>query len=406
MLLAAVTGARRSEILGISWDDVDLKEGTISIRRGVQPVRQAHRTHTAAFTPLKTKRSRRVVQLPPFAIERIRRHRREQLGRRIALGPGWHDPLDELGRPVALVCDRGDGFFLYPDSFSSAFKRLARQAGMHPSTRLHDVRHAVATELGRRGVHPVIVSAVLGHASPAFTVAVYQHAWQEGPAEAAAALEAALRPAQRLASRWHERQWSGPEIRYSSRSGRSEEWGGEDLNLRPTDYESGAIHGAGQRRNLVFDRRVWILNATPCFAMLRGRSRDKCGTQHLSGAYLRWDGGLRSRVPLRVRTGSTSPGAIVLRRTHTTQAASLITHPTATFGINERDFETDVVERIQPPNYVIARADRYRVDLLPRSQHVNGRLGRARSRLDQAVVDWLLSVVLHMKDQLEVACLT
>jgi hypothetical protein len=40
----------------------------------------------------------------------------------------------------------------------------------------------------------VIVSAVLGHASPSFTIAVYQHAWQEGPAEAAQALEAALRP--------------------------------------------------------------------------------------------------------------------------------------------------------------------------------------------------------------------
>lgn len=63
---------------------------------------------------------------------------------------------------------------------------------MHPATRLHDVRHAVATELGRRGVHPVIVSAVLGHASPAFTIAVYQHAWQEGPSEAERALEAAL----------------------------------------------------------------------------------------------------------------------------------------------------------------------------------------------------------------------
>jgi hypothetical protein len=65
ILLAAVTGARRSEVLGISWEDVDLKTGTILIRRGVQPVRDAGRTGTAAFTPLKTKRARRVVQLLP-----------------------------------------------------------------------------------------------------------------------------------------------------------------------------------------------------------------------------------------------------------------------------------------------------------------------------------------------------
>lgn len=192
ILLATVTGARRSEILGIAWADVDLGDGTIFIRRGVQPVRSADRATTVAFTPLKTSRARRQVQLPPFALKRIRRHRREQLKRRSARGLKWRDPVDELGEPLAMVCDRGDGLPPYPDAFTRAFKRLARRAGMHPATRLHDLRHAVATELGRRGVHPVIVSAVLGHASPAFTIAVYQHAWQEGPSEAARAIEAAL----------------------------------------------------------------------------------------------------------------------------------------------------------------------------------------------------------------------
>ncbi|MGH2652889.1 MAG: Arm DNA-binding domain-containing protein [Actinomycetota bacterium] len=92
ILLAAVTGARRSEVLGIAWADVDLNAGTVFIRRGVQPVRGADRTSTIAFTPLKTKRARRQVQLPPFALERVRRHRRDQLRRRTALGPEWRDP--------------------------------------------------------------------------------------------------------------------------------------------------------------------------------------------------------------------------------------------------------------------------------------------------------------------------
>jgi integrase len=182
-------GHRGAEVLGISWEDIDL--GAIFIRRGVQPVRHVD-GRTAEFTALKTRRSHRVVQLPPFALERLRRHRREQLKRRSAVGQRWRDPFDEHGRPIALVCERGDGFFVYPDSFTSAFKRLALKAGLHPDTRLHDVRHAVATELGRRGVQPVIVSAVLGHASPSFPIAVYQHAWQEGRSEAAAALEASL----------------------------------------------------------------------------------------------------------------------------------------------------------------------------------------------------------------------
>ncbi len=153
ILLAAVTGARRAEVLGISWEDVDLKTGTIFIRRGVQPVR--HREgRTAEFTALKTKRSRRVVQLPPFALERIRLHRREQLKRRTALGPRWRDPLDELGRPVALVCDRGDGFFVYPDSFTSALKRLARQAGMHPDTACTTCATPSPPSSGAKGFSP------------------------------------------------------------------------------------------------------------------------------------------------------------------------------------------------------------------------------------------------------------
>jgi integrase len=61
ILMAAVTGARRSEILALSWSDVDLGAGTISIRRGVQPVRGADRPGTVAFTPLKTRRARRHV---------------------------------------------------------------------------------------------------------------------------------------------------------------------------------------------------------------------------------------------------------------------------------------------------------------------------------------------------------
>ncbi|MGQ0671079.1 MAG: tyrosine-type recombinase/integrase [Actinomycetota bacterium] len=121
---------------------------------------------------------------------------------------------------------------------------MALKAGFHPDTRLHDVRHAVATELGRRGVHPVIVSAVLGHTSPAFTIAVYQHAWQEGPAEAARALETALRPSRALAIRWHGRGWGDPQPGDSSQSLSSGEWGGEDSNLRPADYESYGVRAA------------------------------------------------------------------------------------------------------------------------------------------------------------------
>ena len=56
-----------------SWADVDLKAGPVLVRRGVQPVRHPSDGTTIVFTSLKTERSRRIVQLPTFALERIRR---------------------------------------------------------------------------------------------------------------------------------------------------------------------------------------------------------------------------------------------------------------------------------------------------------------------------------------------
>jgi integrase len=175
ILFSATIGARRSEVLGIAWSDVDLDNALVRITRNLQ--RQPAEQSGFAFLEPKSPRARRTVSLPAPVVERLRQHRREQAERRLALGPAWHD-LD-------LVCERGDGLPINPDLFSHRFKRLAAQAGLDPATRLHDLRHAFATELGRQKVHPVIVAALLGHSTPSFTMSVYQHVWDEGASEAA-----------------------------------------------------------------------------------------------------------------------------------------------------------------------------------------------------------------------------
>jgi hypothetical protein len=71
---------------------------------------------------LKTKTAERTVPLPVFAVAKLRAHRREQAARRLALGSDWRD-LD-------LVCERGDGQPMDPDSFSAGFRRIAENAGL------------------------------------------------------------------------------------------------------------------------------------------------------------------------------------------------------------------------------------------------------------------------------------
>jgi integrase len=70
------------------------------------------------------------------------------------------------------VFDRGDGAPIHPSVITRYFARLVDRIGMG-DVRFHDLRHAYATELFRRGVGAKDVSATLGHASEAFTMRVY-----------------------------------------------------------------------------------------------------------------------------------------------------------------------------------------------------------------------------------------
>ena len=183
LLLAATTGMRRSEVCGLRWADIDIKASKLRVTRGLQWL-TTENGRALDFTGLKSERARRTVQLLPVVVERLRAHRKQQMEQRLALGGAWTD-LD-------LVCERGDGQPIDPDSFTKSFKRIALSAGLDPSTRLHDLRHAVATQLARNGVHPHTVSALLGHSSVAFTLDVDTENWDEGAAQAATALGEAL----------------------------------------------------------------------------------------------------------------------------------------------------------------------------------------------------------------------
>jgi integrase len=90
------------------------------------------------FTAPKTSRARRSVDLPDFVVTFLRRHRREQTERKMALRDVW-SRLD-------LVFDDGIGEPLSPWTVSADFRRVVAELGL-PRTRFHDLRHAQATQL-------------------------------------------------------------------------------------------------------------------------------------------------------------------------------------------------------------------------------------------------------------------
>ena len=174
--LAGSTGMRRGEVAGLTWRDVDLAAGRLSVSQTVISV-----NYEIMFSAAKTGAGARSIALDPGTVGVLRHHRKAQLEERLALG-GYAEDHD-------LVFCELDGSPLHPSNLSKRFDRLVRASGL-PRLRFHDLRHTHATLALRAGVHPKIVSERLGHADIAITLNTYSHAIPAMQEEAAAKVAA------------------------------------------------------------------------------------------------------------------------------------------------------------------------------------------------------------------------
>ena len=173
-----VLGLRRGEVLALSWDDVDLDDNVIRVRRSLQRL-----DGTLQLVETKTRSSTATLAVPPSLIAILARHRIQQQVDRLALGEAWPG-LD-------LVFTSSTGTALEPRNVTREWDRLRRQADL-PHLRLHDLRHSCATILTAFGVHPRIVMEMLRHSEIGITMNTYAHVAPLLQRAAADALEAAL----------------------------------------------------------------------------------------------------------------------------------------------------------------------------------------------------------------------
>ena len=166
--LAANTGMRRSELLGLRWTDIDFDKATVSINRGLVAV-----GYELCESRGKTANSRRSIDLDPATVEVLTAWR------------GWVDLEQRIsGNECPSVFTSVDGGPVHPHAISQTFERIVRRAEL-PVIRFHDLRHTHATLLIKEGVPVKVVSERLGHATTAFTIETYQHVLPGMQAEAA-----------------------------------------------------------------------------------------------------------------------------------------------------------------------------------------------------------------------------
>ena len=176
-----MTGMRRGEALGLRWDDLDIQDAQLSIRRALVPV-----NGVAHISEPKTKRGRRTIALDPETLEALKAHAARQADEQHE----WDEAWSETG----YVFTREDGSPLEPHAVSKSFHALARGAAL-PRIRLHDLRHSYATLALASGVNPRIVSGRLGHSTVALTLDIYSHVLPQQDQEAAERIADLLRPA-------------------------------------------------------------------------------------------------------------------------------------------------------------------------------------------------------------------
>jgi integrase len=161
---AAQTGARLGEALGIAWGEVDLDAGTVNFTHQLD--RHGQRV------PLKTKRSRRHIEITPALAAALRKHKvaaphsaRHDLVFVNREGRG-HDHRNLAGRVLARAVSRaGLGEIVRDDEV------------VEPAPTFHSLRHSHGSALIAAGWDIEEVSARLGHSDIGTTQRAYVHAY-------------------------------------------------------------------------------------------------------------------------------------------------------------------------------------------------------------------------------------
>jgi integrase len=162
IILTVFTGVRLGELMGLEWNDIDFRNGIVSINRSSQ-----YLADTGVFTKVpKTESSIREVAIPDFVISLLEEYKL------------WYDEQKSLYGELWINSNRlfvqADGKPMHPSTISKWFVKYIGQIGL-PVINFHGLRHTNATLLIAQNIDVAVVAARLGHAQITTTFNFYVH---------------------------------------------------------------------------------------------------------------------------------------------------------------------------------------------------------------------------------------
>lgn len=181
IILTVFTGVRLGELMGLEWQDIDFKNGIISINRSSQ-----YLSDMGIFTKTpKTESSIREIAIPEFIISLLEEYKL------------WYEEQKSIYGELWTNSDRlfvqADGKPMHPSSISKWFVRYVSTIGL-PVINFHGLRHTNASLLVAQNVDIAVISARLGHAQISTTLDFYVHPLLSHNRKAGYALENLLLP--------------------------------------------------------------------------------------------------------------------------------------------------------------------------------------------------------------------
>jgi len=169
-VLILVLGFRRGEVLGLTWEHVNLDAGEVTVQHQLQRIRRR-----LVHDETKTEASTATLPLPQVCLTALQLRRKEQEAARQAAGDLWTDSdfvfTTRYGTPIE------------PRNFNRSFADRSAKAGVR-RIRLHDTRHTCGSLLAALDVHPRTAMQILRHSKIAVTMEVYTHVPSEATRKA------------------------------------------------------------------------------------------------------------------------------------------------------------------------------------------------------------------------------